>query len=545
MTSGQLTFDFADMSGTIAMTVSHGLIYTIEGDLLIDVVFPSLFADDGTLKATTTSGNCSAGSGCVAFVEGSFFGHLVEGAPAGAGLEYDIQEEGEVIMGVAAFTRVANPPPPGLTLVPEQTLIGIEPNLYTEMDDENAGEGILSDTTVLVGPDSVGTIGMVGSIGTEIDENDLGNDEMYEVLLTIDPNGILGISTPDSAVSVAQGLISDALAGGVGDAAAVNAVIDNPATVAEFRTGTYLGGSYGLGRWTGGNVLFIDKNTQPDSPDFGLTIVEFDALADGLNLHILYGDAANTDFGAGATGIYTFLDASASSDTNGDLIGSGVVDGSLAFDFTTLNGIINMEVLHDTTYMVTGDLRIDPTTPVDFEEGFIIGAAATTDGGPCDDGPCNTLIDGSFFGPPAGTGVNAAPVLAGLDYEIITIPFDPDTLTGKSIIGNAIFKRDGATTPIPDTFTVIPDQGLVLVLPNPNPDPLFPDEFADIGLFSNATNIVGDDRLNRRGLLTTAGFEIDDDTEEEFFVVATIDPVGTLGVIDHGPERGRGTGPDC
>ncbi len=195
-----------------------------------------------------------------------------------------------------------------------------------------------------------------------------------------------------------------------------------------------------------------------------------------------------------------------------------------------------MEVLHDTTYMVTGDLRIDPTTPVDFEEGFIIGAAATTDGGPCDDGLCNTHIDGSFFGPPAGTGVNAAPVLAGLDYEIITIPFDPDTLTGKSIIGNAIFKRDGATTPIPDTFTVMPDQGLVLVLPNPNPDPLFPDEFADIGLFYDATNIVGDDRLNRRGLVTTAGFEIDDDSGEEFFVVATIDPAGTLAVIDQDPN---------
>ena len=58
--SGRLTFDFDNMSGTVVMTVSHGLIYTIEGPLLIDVVFPSLFADNGTM-ATTTSGNCSEG----------------------------------------------------------------------------------------------------------------------------------------------------------------------------------------------------------------------------------------------------------------------------------------------------------------------------------------------------------------------------------------------------------------------------------------------------------------------------------------------------
>ena len=81
-------------------------------------------------------------------------------------------------------------------MVPNQTLIGVEPNLYPETDEGNAGGGILFDSTVLVGADSVGTNGTVGVIGTELDNNDLGNDEMSEVLLTIDPDGILDISNP-------------------------------------------------------------------------------------------------------------------------------------------------------------------------------------------------------------------------------------------------------------------------------------------------------------------------------------------------------------
>lgn len=421
------------------------------------------------------------------------------------------------------------PLPTGLTRVANQTLLGIEPDLSTDITEpDNAGGGLVSDTTVLVGRDSTGTFGIAGAIGTDMDENDMGNDEMREVLLTIDPTGILDISAPDSAVSLAQGFITDALGT---DPALVNSVIADPATVAEYTEGTWHGSSYAYGRWSDGNILFIDEVTEPGSPDFGHRTVEVDTLAADQSLHLLFGDTADTRFGAGATGTYDFLGGTASTGTNGGLIGSGVVAGSLAFDFTSLEGTVDMEVLHGTTYMVNGGLKINSATPVDFDNTFNSVTAVTTGGGACDKG-CDTLIDGSFFGSPEG----GAPVLAGLDYEIITLPFDGKS--GESIIGNAMFGRTGTATPIPDTFTVLDTQGLVAVLPNPTQPPPFPDEFANVGALGPATNIVGDDSLNNNGLLLTAGRELDDtgDGLEEFFVAVTIDPDGMLGVTDTDPN---------
>ena len=545
VTDGQLTFDFADMSGTIAMTVSHGLIYTIEGDLLIDVVFPSLFADDGTLKATTTSGFCSVGSGCTAFIEGSFFGPLVEGAPAGAGLEYDIQENAEVIMGVAAFTRVANPPPtpPELTQLPNQTLLGIEPVLMPDaLDNDNADTGLLSDTTVLVGSDSVGTNGMAGALGTELDEDDLGNDQLQQTLLTIDPNGILDVSSPDSAVSVAQGFITSALNAGGADAAAVNAVIADPAKVAEHTEGTFKGSNFAYGRWTGGQVLFIHEVTEP-GPNLGIRTVEADDLPDDQSLIYQYGDAAATNFGASATGTYNLLNDGInggvrSTSTNGGPVLVGVQSGTLAFDFTTLDGTIDMEVLHDTAYMVAGDLRIDVTAPVKFENVFDGVSAVTSSAGPCEQG-CETLIEGSFFGQLDGSGVDGAPVLAGLDYEIIIDPFNPGTLTGESIIGNAIFGRSGPAAALP--FTLESNQGMVTVQPNPAPFPP-PDEFAEVGTFFDVTTITGKDSVDVNGLLAAIGTEFDDgsDPEAELFTLTSIDPIGLFALdVEPGSDEER------
>ncbi|MGB5440478.1 MAG: hypothetical protein WBN90_12625, partial [Gammaproteobacteria bacterium] len=535
-TSGQLTFDFAAMTGTIAMTVTHGLIYTIEGDLLIDVVFPSLFADDGTLMATTTSGNCSLGSGCTAFVEGSFFGPLDDGAPDGAGLEYDIDDNGEIIMGVAAFTRVPNPPPsPELIQVQNRTLLGIETNLYRgEFDPDNSDGGIVSDTTVFEGDDSAGTYGLAGFFGTEFDEDDsgMGVDETLDILITIDPDGI------DTTSGEAKDFLDAARQadGGVNNAT-IDGVALDPATVVpgSHYSGNIGSTNYSYGRWTYGRILFVDEIL--DGPNAGEITVEVDELGPDQYFHYLHGETADINFGTGATGTYEIVPVykgTNSTGTHDGIVGLGVQSGSLRFDFTSLNGeIVDMVIDHDQIgYTVNGDLYINPASPGEFSEADN-RVFADTDGGLCDNNGCETIIDGSFFGALDGTGANGAPGLAGLDYEIVTEPFVVGD--GNSIIGNAVFSRSGTAAPIPDT-TVIPDRGLVAVLPNQDFNPSFPDEFADIGLFYDTSNIVGDDRLNKEGLLTTAGLEFDEDTSETFFVAVTIDPEGTLAVMDADPN---------
>ena len=180
-----------------------------------------------------------------------------------------------------------------------------------------------------------------------------------------------------------------------------------------------------------------------------------------------------------------------------------------------------MEILQGATYLVNGALQIDPDRPGDFFD-VPAGVWAVADDFSCGEGACETLIEGSFFGPLAGAGGDGAPVLAGLDYEIITTPFDTETpMAGDSIIGNAVFGRGGPADPIP---SVIPDQGLLLALPLQ----IEGTYTAALGLVSDATNIVGGDSMNTLGILTTAGTQYD--LDGPFFSLATIDPAGMLDV---------------
>lgn len=435
--------------------------------------------------------------------------------------------------GDPEFIPPPDPAIPELEMVPGRTLLGITPEVHPDFgDDENSGEGQFFDTTVLNAVDNrAGMPGMVASIGTEDDD-----DEIFEVLLTIDPNGVLDVSAPDSAVALAQDFITTALADGGANAAAVNAVIDDPAALVEYREGTFGGSDYALGRWSDGNILFIDEVTV--GVNVGDREVEFDTLAADQSLHFLHSDpAAAVTLGGSVTGTYDLVDATASSRTTGGPNGVVQPGSTLTFDFTSLNGTIDMDVLHDAElYMVNGALLIDFDSPGEFFDTNV--TATTTAGGSCDPA-CPTIVDGTFFGPLDGAGVDGAPILAGIDYDIVLVPFDTVTpAVGDSIIGNAIFGRSGTAAPIPDVFTVTPNQNLVVVLPNPTQPLPQPEEFADVGLILDTTSIVGDDSTNTTGLLLAAGTEINDDfmPNEILFLVATIDPDGMLGVTDPDPN---------
>ena len=72
-----------------------------------------LFFDQDSVTATTVGGNCDAG--CTTFIDGGFAGALSGGAqasPGFAGLEYDIADPVDGIMGVAAFGRTGDGPAP-------------------------------------------------------------------------------------------------------------------------------------------------------------------------------------------------------------------------------------------------------------------------------------------------------------------------------------------------------------------------------------------------------------------------------------------------
>jgi len=110
VTSGQLTFDFDALTGTVAMTVNHLTDYNVAGGLVIDNINPGVFFDQN-VTATTMGGNCD--NGCATFIDGGFAGALSGGAqasPAFAGLEYDIMDPVDGIMGVAAFNRTGDGP---------------------------------------------------------------------------------------------------------------------------------------------------------------------------------------------------------------------------------------------------------------------------------------------------------------------------------------------------------------------------------------------------------------------------------------------------
>ena len=443
-------------------------------------------------------------------------------------------------MGVAAFTQVATIPPAGLIIVPNQSLLAIETNLFRgAVDPDNADGGNLIVATVFTGEDSAGTHGLAGIFGTEFDEDEsgMGVDETLDILITINPLGVNGTtgSGIDGTTGAAKDLLDKALTltndpNGEHFDTMLDVTAD-PATVVpgSHYSGGINGTNYTYGRWSDGKILFVDEVL--DGPNMGEITVEADDLPADQYFHYLLGDVADTNFGAGATGTYTLPATNrgtASTDTHDGFVGNGVQSGSLAFDFTSLNGrIINMVIDHADTYTVNGDLHIDPDQPGTFYEADN-RVFADTNGGLCNNNSCTTFIEGSFFGDLEGTGVNGAPGLAGLNYEILSEPFNG--ASGNSIIGNAIFSRSGTAAPIPDTFTITPDQGLVVVLPNPAPP--VPEDFADVGLLTEVTTIVGDDSMNTTGLLAAVGFELNDDNypdpDEILFLVATNAPSNIL-----------------
>ena len=108
VTSGELIFDFGSLLGTVAMTVNHLIDYNVTGFLEIDDTNPRLFFDTD-VTAITTGGNCD--TGCTTFIDGGFAGALSGASPAHAGLEYDIADPVDGILGVAAFERTGDAVP--------------------------------------------------------------------------------------------------------------------------------------------------------------------------------------------------------------------------------------------------------------------------------------------------------------------------------------------------------------------------------------------------------------------------------------------------
>ncbi len=148
-------------------------------------------------------------------------------------------------------------------------------------------------------------------------------------------------------------------------------------------------------RWTGGSVLF-EGGQQSD-------------LTGNQSIHYIVGTDPGTIPTSNILATYNFSSGTPSTSADGSLIGEGITDGSLLVNFGRQSADLDMTVVHNVTYDVTGSFGFG-------SGGFFTGTASaftTAAGSSCSSNGCGVNISGMFSTPGA-----VVPQQVGLAYTI-------------------------------------------------------------------------------------------------------------------------------